>query len=180
LSLQRTPSQTVGPYLAIAMRWADGPFVVPEGTEGAFWIRGSVIDGAGAPIDDAVVETWQADPSGRFATGPDPDGFRGYGRSTTDRQGRWEIHTVKPGRVAGGDGAAQAPHVDVAIFARGLLKPVWTRIYFGDEPDANAADGVLARIDPDRRGTLVADAEGDGYRHDFRLQGERETVFFDV
>jgi protocatechuate 3,4-dioxygenase, alpha subunit len=180
VNLPRTPSQTVGPYLAIAMRWADGPLVVAEGTLGAVWIRGRVLDGDGAPVDDAVVETWQADADGRFATSPDPRGFRGFGRSTTDGEGRWEILTVKPGRVPGEGGALQAPHVDVAVFARGLLKPVWTRIYFADEPAANAEDPVLDSLTADRRDTLVARQDADGYTFDVRLQGTAETVFFDV
>jgi protocatechuate 3,4-dioxygenase alpha subunit len=180
LSLQRTPSQTVGPYLAIAMRWEDGPLVVPRGTPGAFRLHGRVLDGAKAPVDDAVVETWQADANGRFVADPDPSGFCGFGRSATDSNGRWEIITVKPGRVRGADGALQAPHLSVAIFARGLLKPVWTRIYFGDEPEFNASDAMLRAVVDDRRSTLVAQPRDDGYALDFRLQGEPETVFFQL
>jgi protocatechuate 3,4-dioxygenase alpha subunit len=180
LSLPRTPSQTVGPYLAIAMRWTDGPFVVPEGTSGAVRIAGRVLDGAGAPIDDAEVETWQADADGSFPAEADAAPFRGFGRSVTDAEGRWGILTIKPGRVPAADGTLQAPHVAVAIFARGLLKPVWSRIYFGDEDEANAADPVLAGVAPSRRGTLVAQPAADGYHLDFRLQGEDETVFFDA
>lgn len=180
MRLQRTPSQTVGPYLSIAMHWADGPLVVPEGTPGAFWMRGRVLDGAGEPISDAVVETWQADPDGAFVAGTDAKGFRGFGRSLTVDEGNWAIHTLKPGRIPGVDGRPQAPHIDVAVFARGLLKQTFTRIYFSDEPVANASDGVLESVDPDRRTTLVA-AETDGeYRLDIRLQGPHETVFFDV
>lgn len=180
MRLQRTPSQTVGPYLSIGMDWADGPLVVPEGTPGAFWMRGRVLDGTGEPISDAVVETWQADPDGAFVTGTDTKGFRGFGRSLTVDEGNWAIHTLKPGRIPGVDGRPQAPHIDVAVFARGLLKQTFTRIYFSDEPVANASDGVLESVDPDRRTTLVA-AETDGeYRLDIRLQGPHETVFFDV
>lgn len=180
MSLPRTPSQTVGPYLAIAMRWADGPFVVPKGTPGAFWIRGRVIDGAGVPVDDAVVETWQPGPDGTVPTEPDASPFRGFGRSATDRDGRWGILTLKPGSVPDADGQVGAPYVSLAVFARGLLKPVWTRIYFADEPEANAADRLLGSIDASRRDTLLAQPDGDGYAFDIRLQGERETVFFDV
>lgn len=180
MRLQRTPSQTVGPYLSIAMHWADGPLVVPESAPGAFWMRGRVLDGAGEPISDAVVETWQADPDGAFVAGTDAKGFRGFGRSLTVDAGNWAIHTLKPGRIPGVDGRSQAPHIDVAVFARGLLKQTFTRIYFSDEPVANASDGVLESVDPDRRATLVA-AETDGeYRLDIRLQGPHETVFFDV
>ncbi|HTS14598.1 MAG TPA: protocatechuate 3,4-dioxygenase subunit alpha [Candidatus Sulfotelmatobacter sp.] len=180
-----TPSQTVGPYLSLGLPWPDGPFVVADGTPGAIWIRGFVIDGAGEPIPDALVETWQADPGGSFAHPLDPSrrrtGFRGFGRCPTDEAGAYGILTLKPGVVAGADGRPQAPHVDVSVFARGLLKRVVTRIYFADEPAANAADGVLQGIEDDeRRSSLVATASSDGYRFDIRLQGEGETVFFDL
>jgi len=180
LSPPPTPSQTAGPYLAIGLRWADGPHVAPDGAPGAIWVRGRLLDGEGAPIDDGVIETWQADPAGRFSTGPVADGFRGFGRSTTDAAGGWEIHTLKPGGVIDAEGRLSAPHLTVAVFARGLLKPVWSRIYFGDETEANAGDGVLQSIDPGRRATLVATPDADGYRIDIRLQGPGETVFFEV
>ena len=178
MSLPRTPSQTVGPFLAIGMRWEDGAFVTPAGTPGSFWIRGRVYDGAGDPVPDAVVETWQADPFGAFPTSG--TGFRGFGRSATDGEGRWEILTLKPGRVAGRDGSPRPPHIEVQVFARGLLKQVFTRLYFGDEEEANAADPFLCTIDPARRATLIAEPAEDGYRLDFHLQGPRETVFFRV
>jgi protocatechuate 3,4-dioxygenase alpha subunit len=168
---QTTPSQTVGPYFAIGLPWEDGPDVVPDGTEGAIWLRGTVYDGAGEPIPDAMIETWQADADGRYGT----PGFRGFGRAPTDADGTWAIHTVKPGAAGG-----QAPHVAVAVFARGLLKHLFTRIYFADEEDANAADPVLAGLDEAARATLVALREEDGYRFDVRLQGPDETAFFAV
>jgi protocatechuate 3,4-dioxygenase alpha subunit len=178
--MPRTPSQTIGPYLSIAMGWPpDGPFVVPPGTEGAIWIRGRLLDGEAMPVRDGVVETWQPDAEGRFPTTTDAP-FRGFGRAMSDADGRWAIHTIKPGRNLEPGGARAAPHVAVAIFARGLLKPVWTRIYFGDEPDANAVDTVLQSIDSSRRTTLIAELAPDGYRFDVRLQGSTETVFFDV
>jgi protocatechuate 3,4-dioxygenase alpha subunit len=180
LSLPHTPSQTVGPYLVIALRWADGPFAVPDGTPGAFWLRGRLLDGAGEPIDDGLIETWQPDPDGRFPSETDAAPFRGFGRSATDREGRWGIHTVKPGRLPDADGRLASPYLAVAVFARGLLKPAWTRIYFGDEVEANAADPVLAIVDADRRRTLLAEPDEEGYRLDIRLQGHDETVFFDV
>jgi protocatechuate 3,4-dioxygenase alpha subunit len=180
LSLSRTPSQTVGPYLTIALRWTDGSFVVPEGAPGALWLRGRLLDGAGAPINDGLIETWQPDSDGRFPSEPDASPFRGFGRSVTDRDGRWAIHTVKPGREPEVDGRLAAPYLSVAVFARGLLKHAWTRIYFGDEAEANTADPVLALVEPDRRRTLVAEPVADGYRLDIRLQGSDETVFFDV
>ena len=164
-----TPSQTVGPYLSIGLPWPDGPDVVPEGTEGRVRIFGTVYDGDGAPIPDALIETWQADPDGKFGTG-----FRGFGRSPTNDDGEYEIFTLKPGAL--GDG--QARHIDVNVFARGMLNRCVTRIYFGDED--NAGDPVLADVPEDRRDTLIAHPTGDGYRFDVHVQGEGETVFFKV
>ena len=188
-----TPSQTVGPFLHIGLPWPDGPDVVPDGTPGAVVIAGRVVDGDGAPVPDALVETWQCDGDGRF----DNPAFRGLGRCPTDADGRYRIRTVKPAAPEGDlDGPRQAPHIDVSVFARGLLDRVVTRIYFADEPRANAADPVLSTVDADRRATLVAepDPAWGGYRFDMRLQGGRqtppgaaptgyadaETVFFDV
>jgi protocatechuate 3,4-dioxygenase alpha subunit len=171
-----TPSQTVGPFFAIELPYGDGRYAVPEGTPGAVWLRGRVLDGDGAPVPDALVETWQADASGQF--GGD---FRGFGRSGTDDEGRWAILTLKPGPVPGASGeAAQAPHVDLNIFARGLLHQVVTRLYFADERQANAADPVLAGLDEDARATLVAQSCADGYELDVHLQGPHETTFFAV
>jgi protocatechuate 3,4-dioxygenase, alpha subunit len=179
-----TPSQTVGPFFSLGLPWEDGPFVVPEGTDGAIRIRGRVFDGAGEPVGDALVETWQADPGGRFPHPDDPRGpargFRGFGRCPTSAGGTWEIVTLKPGPVPGLNGALQAPHLAVSLFARGLLDRVVTRIYFGDEPEANATDPVLALLDRDRRATLVAAPADGGYAIDFYLQGDRETAFFRV
>jgi protocatechuate 3,4-dioxygenase alpha subunit len=185
VTLGTTPSQTVGPFFALALPWPDGPFVVPEGTEGAIWLRGRVLDGAGDPVPDALVETWQAGPDGRYAHPEDPrggrDGFRGFGRCPTGGDGAWAILTLKPGPVPAPDGAAQAPHVAVSVFARGLLNRVVTRIYFADESEANAADPVLAALASDAaRASLVAEPSGDGYRFDVRLQGPDETLFFAI
>ncbi len=183
-----TPSQTVGPYLHIGLLWEDGPYVVPDGTADAFWIRGRVLDGAGEPVVDALVETWQADPDGRFDHPDDPRGaarsavagFRGFGRCPTDADGRYAILTVKPGRLPDPAGGVEAPHLDGSVCARGRLNPVVTPVYFPDEEAANAADPVLAAVDPARRTTLVATAVAGGLTHDIRLQGEHETVFFAV
>jgi protocatechuate 3,4-dioxygenase alpha subunit len=172
-----TPSQTVGPFLHIALVWEDGSDVVPEGTPGAVWLHGHVYDGAGQPVADALVETWQADPAGDFEH---PADFRGFGRSATGSAGEWGVRTLKPGVVRAPDGTTQAPHVDVSVFARGLLDRVVTRVYFDDEADANRADPVLATLAEERRGTLIAGTVEGGYRFDIRLQGEAETVFFDV
>ena len=185
--LATTPSQTVGPYLSIGLTWPDGPAVVAEGTPGAVWLRGAVTDGDGERVPDAMIETWQADPDGRFDHPDDPrgavshPGFRGYGRSMTADGGEYAVRTLKPGRVPDGEGGLQAPHVDVSVFARGLLDRVVTRIYFDDEAEANAEDVVLRSLPDDAaRQTLTAPRTADGYRLDNRLQGEGETVFFAV
>ena len=161
-----TPAQTVGPYFSIGLPWDDGPEVVPDGD---VWIRGVILDGEREPIPDALVETWQADPSGAYGT----EGFRGFGRAPTNERGEYAIRTVKPGAV--GD---QAPHIAVALFARGLLHWVMTRIYFPE--DAHEADPVLRGLSEAERKTLIAVREEDGYRFDVRLQGPDETVFFDL
>ena len=187
MSLPLTPSQTVGPYLSIGLTWPDGAQVVPEGTPGAIRLHGLLLDGSGEPVTDGLVETWQADPEGRFDHPDDPrgrvprtDGFRAFGRCATDAEGLWQVTTLKPGRVPTTGGDLAAPHVDLSVFARGLLDRVVTRLYFADEAEANAADPVLAALPPERRETLVAAPGGDGYRLDIRLQGEHETVFFAV
>jgi protocatechuate 3,4-dioxygenase alpha subunit len=135
-----------------------------------------------------MIETWQADPDGRFASPEDPrgassyPGFRGYARSqTVEPRGEFAVFTLKPGRVDDGEGGLQAPHVDVSVFARGMLDRVVTRIYFADEADANAEDVVLRSLpDDESRATLIATPSADGYTLDIHLQGERETVFFAV
>ncbi len=181
-----TPSATVGPYLAIGLTWPDGVWAAAEGAEGGFWIRGRVFDGAGEVVPDAMVETWQADPDGGFPSPEDPrgaatyPGFRGYARSATI-SGEYSVFTLKPGRVPDGEGGLQAPHIDVSLFARGILDRVVARIYFADEADANAEDVVLRSLpDDEARRTLIATPSDDGYRLDFYLQGDRETVFFAV
>jgi protocatechuate 3,4-dioxygenase, alpha subunit len=180
-----TPSQTVGPYFAIGLPWPEGPNAVAPGTSGAFTIRGTIYDGAGQPVPDYLIETWQADPDGRFADmwgygGPSAlEGFRGFARmGQEDGDGSFELLTVKPGPVSLPSGAVAAPHIDVSVFARGMLNRCVTRIYFADEEAANAADPVLATVPADRRSTLLADAANGGYRYDIRLQGPAETVFF--
>jgi protocatechuate 3,4-dioxygenase, alpha subunit len=191
--LATTPSATVGPYLAIGLTWDDGPYAVAEGTEGAVWLRGRVFDGNGDLVPDAMIETWQADPDGRFDHPDAPagerrfPGFRGFARShTVQPAGEYGVLTLKPGRVDDGTGGLQAPHVDVSVFARGLLDRVVTRIYFADEAAANAEDDVLRSLpDEESRQTLLAQPTADGYRLDIHLQdcaakGMRETVFFAV
>jgi protocatechuate 3,4-dioxygenase, alpha subunit len=178
-----TPSQTVGPYFHIGLPYEDGPRLASGGIR----IGGRVFDGQGEPVDDAVVEIWQANAGGRYdhpedtrEEVPRTEGFRGFGRCATDGDGRYAFATVKPGPVPHPDGGMQAPHVEVAVFARGLLKQVVTRIYFPDEPDANDADPVLTSVERERRPALVAQEDDGVLRFDVHLQGERETPFFDV
>jgi protocatechuate 3,4-dioxygenase, alpha subunit len=164
-----TPSQTVGPFLHLALGDHQARYAVPAGSPGAIVVRGRVVDGAGQPVADALVETWQAD--GRFA------------RCATDDDGWWEVHTVKPPPIRTRDGTPQAPHLAISVFARGLLDRVVTRCYFGDETGANDADPTLALCGPDRRRLLIAPAEAGTtgrFRFDIRLQGEDESVFFAV
>lgn len=178
-----TPSQTVGPYLHIGMTWPDGADVVPPGTEGEIVIAGTVYDGAGVPVTDALIETWQADANGMFDH-PDcpgrpprlqPDGFGGLGRCDTT-SGEFRIRTIKPGRVDD----TQAPHINVSVFARGLLDRCITRIYFPDESVLNDGDTLLSQVPAQRRATLIARADGDHLRFDVHLQGQKETVFFEL
>jgi protocatechuate 3,4-dioxygenase alpha subunit len=165
-----TPSQTVGPFFAFGLCAEAQAELVPAGTPGSVTIAGRVLDGAGDPVPDALVEIWQADPDGRYR-----DDF-GWGRCGTDGAGRFAFTTVKPGRAG-----PQAPHLVVQVFARGLLKPVLTRIYFPDEERANAEDPVLVAIAEEReRATLVARARDGELAFDVQLQGERQTVFFAV
>jgi protocatechuate 3,4-dioxygenase alpha subunit len=183
-----TPSQTVGPFLSIGLIWEDGPDVVSPDAPGAIEIHGFLYDGDGQPVSDGLVETWQADADGRFGhpddprgtTEPTPASFRGFGRSATDGDGHWRVRTVKPGPLPTASGTTQAPHIDVSVFARGLLDRLVTRIYFPDEAPANNTDPVLTGIDSSRRSSLVAIPDGDRLRFDIHLQGSDETVFFDV
>jgi len=182
-----TPSQTVGPFFAIGLPWDAGPFAVPPDTPGAIRITGTVYDGAGDPVPDALLETWQADPDGRFADlhghggRSQLAGFRGFARCGTDEdEGRFEIVTVKPGPVPWPDGRQQAPHIDVSVLGRGMLHRCVTRIYFEDEPERNRADPLLETVPAERRATLLARRSEDGYSFDVRLQGPGETVFFSV
>ena len=202
--LKETASQTAGPYLHIGLypsaaglnvRTQERPNVLVTAATAGERIRveGRVIDGGGAPVRDALVEIWQANAHGRYhhpadtRDGPLDGGFRGWGRAVTDFEtGLWWFETIKPGRVPGRHGhKAMAPHLNLWIVARGINIGLNTRLYFGDEAGANAEDPVLRLIEPpERRRTLVAAREERGgevvYRLDIHLQGDDETVFFDV
>ena len=181
-----TPWQTVGPFFHYALPYDSGPLVAGSSREGAFTLHGYVYDGNGDPIPDSLVEIWQADEAGDFVSSPGifeapaADGFRGFGRSATDTDGHYSFRTVKPAAVPTADGAAQAPHIAVSMFARGMLRLVVTRVYFDDETDANEKDPLLSSLEAAQAGTLVARTDEDGYRFDLRLQGADQTVFLDV
>jgi protocatechuate 3,4-dioxygenase alpha subunit len=147
-----------------------------------------VFDADGTPVNDAMIEIWQADAQGRYRHPDDvrsrnvESGFIGFGRAATDENGMCEFETIKPGSVPGAQDAPQAPHLNIAVYARGILLQLYTRIYFAGDP-ANERDPVLALVPADRRGTLMAQADPAGAGHwvfECRLSGERETVFFDI
>ncbi len=189
MSLQMTTSQTVGPYLHIGLTWLITENLVGTGVTGErASIEGHVLDGDGVPVNDALVEIWQANAHGRYAHPEDRQdkllepGFRGFGRSATDDKGAFRFHTIKPGRVPAADGRLQAPHIAVNIFMRGQLKQLVSRIYFPAEPD-NAQDPVLSLVPAERRDTLIAKpVAGRPGTLEWRivLQGRDETVFFDL
>ena len=187
-----TPSQTVGPFFHLGLdhpEWSDLTCGNPQGERIA--IEGRVIDGDGAGVPDAMIELWQANAAGRYNHPEDTQGdkpldsnFRGFGRAATDGEGRFRFLTIKPGPVPGRGNALQAPHVNLAVFARGMLIHLYTRLYFADEA-GNAADPLLSSIeDAKQRQTLVAGRSGDSsppvYRFDIVLQGDNETVFLDI
>jgi len=197
--LKETPSQTAGPYVHIGLtpNFAEiggvyaqdlgGTMLASDSPAPRIVVGGRVLDGSGAPVTDAVIEIWQADADGKFPQRSDNPGagFTGWGRQPTDSAGAFRFETIKPGAVAGPDGASQAPHISLWIVARGINLGLATRLYFADEADANASDHVLGKVlDPRRRATLIANrSDVDGmanYQLDIRLQGENETVFFDI
>jgi protocatechuate 3,4-dioxygenase alpha subunit len=184
----QSPAQTIGPFFHFALDWPGAEDLTSAETQGErIEIVGRVLDGDGAPVPDALLEIWQANAAGRYAHPDDRQekpldpAFRGFGRCATDADGRFRFATIRPGRVPGRGNTLQAPHVNVGLFARGLLPRLVTRIYFADASE-NAEDPVLALIpDPARRATLLArPVAGDGtvYRFDIVLQGPGETVFF--
>ncbi|WP_375481644.1 protocatechuate 3,4-dioxygenase subunit alpha [uncultured Jatrophihabitans sp.] len=174
-----TPGQTIGPFFGYALPYAGGPDLVPPATAGAIRLHGRVLDGAGDPVPDAVLEIWQPDAAGRPVAEPGSlrrDGwtFTGWGRAATAADGTYSFSTVRPGAVDGG-----APFFAVVVFARGLLDRLFTRAYLPDDEAALTADPLLAALPADRRPTLVTTADDQGYRFDVVLQGEHETVFLD-
>jgi protocatechuate 3,4-dioxygenase alpha subunit len=182
-----TPSQTVGPFFHFGLVIPGSETIAQPSTPGRhIAVEGTIRDGAGDPLPDALVEIWQADAAGTYRHPADARGtwsdrsFDGFGRIPTGDDGCFAFTTVVPGRVAGPHGTTQAPHLLVGVLARGLLTRLVTRMYFGDDP-ANPEDPVLARVPERRRATLIARRDGtDRYRFDIVLQGNGETVFFDV
>ncbi|HEX3883656.1 MAG TPA: protocatechuate 3,4-dioxygenase subunit alpha [Stellaceae bacterium] len=184
-----TPSQTVGPFFHVGLarpEWSDLTAGNPQGERIA--IEGRVVDGDGAAVPDALIELWQANTAGRYNHPDDTQqdkaidpGFRGYGRSATDFEGKYRFVTIKPGPVPGRSNALQAPHVNLAVFARGMLKQLYTRLYFVEDP-ANQNDPLLSAIDDAAaRKTLIATrGAGGAYHFDIVLQGDGETVFLDI
>lgn len=196
---KETPSQTAGPYVHIGLTPnhsgikgvydADlGTELVTDKTEGErIGIQGRVLDGSGAPVADALIETWQADSAGLYNSPAEQRGqadpnFSGWGRFPTDREtGAYSFDTIKPGPVPFVDGRLMAPHITFWIVARGINLGLHTRMYFGDETAANKKDPVLEKVrQPERIETLIAARNGDVFSFDIHLQGDRETVFFDI
>jgi protocatechuate 3,4-dioxygenase alpha subunit len=192
----QTPSQTLGPYFAFGLAPTQYGYAFPSIAEPQMVddavvgermrVIGRVLDGAGEPVTDAMIEVWQADAEGRYTHPEDGRGsnsaFKGFGRAGTgtDPEARFVFATIKPGAPVAGE----APHLNLIVFMRGLLSHLYTRVYFGDEEARNASDPVLSAVEPERRATLIAqrdhDASGIVYRFDIHLQGPAETVFFDL
>ncbi|MBO0755015.1 MAG: protocatechuate 3,4-dioxygenase subunit alpha [Bradyrhizobiaceae bacterium] len=192
-----TPSQTVGPFFAYGLTpngkydWVDtfsNNLTTPDAAGERIRIEGRVFDGDGKPIPDSMIEIWQADAQGRYANPADQRArpnttFTGFGRCGSDENGEYRFDTVKPGPVPGPNGRTQAPHIMLTIFARGMLRQSYTRVYFDDE-SSNAGDSILALVPSDRRDTLIAKREVKNgqpvYTFHIHMQGDRETVFFEV
>jgi protocatechuate 3,4-dioxygenase, alpha subunit len=190
MSRGQTPSQTVGPFFKPSLIRAGSETLATAKTRGErIIVAGRVLDGDGAAVNDAMIEIWQANADGRYDHPDDQQeklidpNFRGFGRAATDEEGRFRFATIMPGAVAGSGGVAHAPHINVSIFARGLLKRLVTRIYFPGEP-LNAADPLLAFVPAARRSTLIARAGSSApmreFIFDINLQGANETVFLDI
>ena len=193
-----TPSQTIGPFAAPCLTpnekgkqnydWQqliNGNLVTADAVGERIRLEGRMVDKEGVAIDGILFEIWQADGQGRYAHPRDPrrtnSSFKGFGRIESDLAGNFVFDTVKPGRVPGPNGAQQAPHLVVAIHMRGILQHLFTRVYFSDEA-SNAEDPILKLVPADRRDTLIARRDGSSatYRIQFQIQGDGETVFFDI
>jgi protocatechuate 3,4-dioxygenase alpha subunit len=191
MKMAQTPSQTVGPFFDFGLFTRPALNVlVDDQTKGQrIAIRGQVVDGAGSPVPDAMLEIWQADADGFFNHPADPNHaqadphFRGFGRADTVDGGRYSFTTVKPGLVRFDETRHQAPHINVRVFSRGLLIHAYTRLYFSDEAEANQRDPILNLVPGERQHTLIAARQDGGdlptYCFNVALQGEDETVFFD-
>lgn len=197
--LKETPSQTAGPYVHIGLtaNYAEINGVYPEDIGAAMLtdktrgerikISGRVIDGAGTPLRDAVIEIWQANADGLYNSpeekrGNADENFLGFGRCACDLEtGVYNFETIKPGPVPFIDGRLMAPHITFWVVARGINLGLHTRMYFGDEQEANTSDPMLSRIEQQVRvPTLIAERKGDTYHFDIHLQGDKETIFFDI
>ena len=187
MRLKPTSSQTVGPFFHHGLMWLNTPDLASGASEGEkIEITGTIVDGDGAIVPDAILELWQANAHGRYNHPADRQnrkldpGFKGFGRICTDKAGRFRFATIRPGSVPGIDGKPQAPHINVILFMRGQLTHLYTRLYFADDP-ALAQDEALGKIEPTRRSTLLARrvaAQPARYEWNIVMQGEGETVFF--
>ncbi len=186
MDLTPTPSQTAGPFLHVGLTDTRSvACVAGEGAKGErMWLTFRLLDGDGLPVPDAMIELWQADSEGNYKDGKAPAGtFSGFGRLATSEDGSCTFETIRPGRVPGPGNTLQAPHINVSVFARGLLKRLSTRVYFTGDSAANTNDPVLSLVPEHRRATLLArpDPGRDrGWIQEIRMRGEGETVFFDV
>jgi protocatechuate 3,4-dioxygenase alpha subunit len=182
-----TPSSTVGPYLHLGLteKYSVTQIAPPDAKGERIFLRCRIFDSENVPVDDAMIELWQADSDGRYRHADNPSfdvSFSGFGRAATNEQGYCDFETIKPGRVPASDGNLQAPHISAAVYARGILLQLYTRIYFAGDP-ANEQDPILVLIPESRRQTLLAQPDtsrANGWQFDIRLRGENETVFFDV
>lgn len=189
MSLCATTSQTVGPFFKIGLHWLYRDNLATEGVAGErVVIEGRLVDGDGLPVPDALIEVWQANSYGKYDHPEDTQdkpldpNFKGFVRIPTNSEGMFRFTTIKPGSVPGPQGKAQAPHLLVSIFMRGILRRLVTRMYFPDDPE-NGADPILILVEPARRSTLIAkkSVQAPGtVRWDVHLQGPEETVFFDL
>lgn len=188
--LKQTPSQTVGPYFSYGLTPEQGdydlksiasPNMTKEDTPGEhITLHGNIYDGNGEIIADAMIEIWQANAEGQYldrGTAPTDDIFTGFGRCDAQIDNKFHFKTIKPGPIADG----HAPHINMIVFMRGMLSHAFTRVYFDDEMNLNEQDAVFCSVPEDRRHTLIAKKDEDGhYQFDLHMQGDNETVFFDV